>query len=118
MSRHQKTDLYMADRARGLTYREIGEKYGVSGQSVYTCCAKQGAMPKKVISFKGCIWPNLRRWLNEDRGRAERFFLAMKGTTILDILKGIRQPKKDVIDRMIAITGMTYEELFREEDYG
>ena len=118
MSRHPRADLYMADRARGLTYRQIGEKYGVTGQSVQICCAKQGESPRKYLTPGNCIWPNLRVWLNADRERAERFFRAMKGTTIRDILKGIRQPKKNVIDRMLAITGMTYEEMFKEEDHG
>jgi hypothetical protein len=41
----------------------------------------------------------------------------MEGCAIRNVLKGIQQPKKDVIDKMIAITGMSYEVLFAEEQY-
>lgn len=33
-SRHPKTDLYLAERAKGLTYTEIGKMFGVSYQAV------------------------------------------------------------------------------------
>lgn len=117
MSKHTRADGYLADREKGMTYRQIGEKYGVSAQAVQICCARQNEMPKKSFSAKSCIWPNLRKWLNTDRARAERFFQAMQGCTIRTILKGGQQPKKNVIDRMLKVTGMTYEELFREEEF-
>jgi hypothetical protein len=117
MSKHPKADLYLEDRAKGMTYREIADKHGVSYQAVHTVCAKQGEPKRKIISSKACIYPNLRRWLNEDKQRQDRFFQAMKGGTFLECLKGLRQPKKNTIDKMIAITGMTYEELFAEEEY-
>jgi hypothetical protein len=60
MSKHERADMYMADRARGMSYREIGRKYGVSAQAVQSCCAGQGEMPRNVIDPRSCIWPNLR----------------------------------------------------------
>lgn len=118
MSKHPKADLYLADRAKGMTYRQIGEKYGVTYQSVYITCRNVDGTYKTVIGPKGCIYPNLRAWLNQDRERSKRFFQAMKGCAIREILKGAQMPKKNAIDKMLALTGMTYEELFQEEDYG
>ena len=112
---NKKGYMYREDRERGMTYREIAEKYGITPQSAHTSCMKAGGRSVRVITEKACIWPNLRRWLNADRERQNRFFQAMEGCTIRDCMKGIRQPKKDVIDRMIRITGMRYEELFAEE---
>ena len=118
MSKHPKADLYMADRAKGMTYRQIADKYGVTYQSVHaTVCSVDGAY-RTVISSRGCIYPNLRAWLNKDRRRRDRFFEAMKGCSIRDIMNGTRMPKKPTIDKMIALTGMTYEELFQEDDHG
>lgn len=117
MSKHTRADRYLADREKGMTYRQIGEKYGVSAQAVQSSCAMQGETPRKALSPRSCIWPNLRKWLNADRTRAERFFQAMQDCTIRTILKGGQQPKKNVIDRMLKITGMSYEELFREEEF-
>lgn len=117
MSKHPKADLYLAERAKGLTYRQISEKYGVSYQCVHSVCRNVDGTYKTVITEKGCIYPNLRRWLNKDRRRRDRFFKAMRGVTIRDMLNGSRQPKKDTIDKMLALTGMTYEELFKEDDH-
>lgn len=116
MSKRTRVDGYLADREKGMTYRQIGEKYGVSAQAVQICCARQGEMPRKALSARACIWPNLRIWLNADRARAERFFQEMQGCTIRMILKGGQQPKKDVIDRMLKLTGMSYEEMFAQEE--
>lgn len=115
MSKHPKADLYLAERAKGLTYRQISEKYGVSYQCVHSVCRNVDGTYKTVITEKGCIYPNLRRWLNKDRRRRDRFFKAMRGVTIREILKGAQMPKKNTIDKMLALTGMTYEELFQED---
>lgn len=116
MSKHPKSAGYLEERAKGLTYRKIAEKYGVSYQAVYSACARlDGTYHNTVITEKGCIYPNLRAWLNADRARRNRFFEAMKGCSIREYMKGARQPKKGAIDKMLEITGMTYEELFKEE---
>lgn len=117
MSKHPKADLYLADRAKGMTYRQISEKYGVSYQSVHATCSSVDGTYKTVISSRGCIYPNLRSWLNKDRRRRDRFFQLMKGCAIREILKGTQMPKKNTIDKMLALTGMTYEELFQEDDH-
>lgn len=117
MSKHPKADLYLAEREKGLTYREIAEKYGVSYQSVHaTCCSVEGAY-QMIIIERGCIYPNLRKWLNEDKNRKKRFFEQVKCCGIRDVLKGEKQPRKGTIDAMLRITGMTYEEMFMEDDH-
>lgn len=118
MSKHPRTDQYLADRENGLSYRQISEKYGVSYQSVHSAVCLVDGSYKTVISERGCIYPNLRSWLNQDRQRSDRFFQAMRGCCIREILKGSQMPKKNVIDKMLAITGMTYEEMFREASDG
>ena len=118
MSKHPKADIYLAERDNGMTYREIAEKYGVSCQCVHICCMNNGGVSKKEISPRGCIYPNLRKWLNEDKDRQNRFIQAMKDYPVREYMKGERQPKKNAIDLMLKVTGMTYEELFKEEDYG
>lgn len=116
MSKHPKADAYLADRAKGMSYRQVAEKHGVSYQAVYACCTKQDGRWKKTISDKGCIYPNLRTWLNADKPRQERFFRAMKGCCIRNFLNGTMEPKKNVIDRMLKLTGMRYEEMFAREE--
>jgi transcriptional regulator with XRE-family HTH domain len=116
VKKDRKVDLYLADRANGMTYRQIAEKYGVSYQAVHTSCVSAGVPPHKLITEKGCIYPNLRAWLNMDKIRRDRFFRDVGTGSIRMILNGSMQPKKNVIDKMLNITGMTYEELFAEEE--
>lgn len=115
MSKHPKTDLYIKERAKGLTLREIADKYEVSYQAVAIAIAKVDPTFYKTISSKGCIYPNLRRWLNKSLENQHRLFSALKGKSTRDFLNGTRMPKKDAIDIMLKVTGMTYEELFAEE---
>ena len=111
----RKVDMYLEDRERGMTYQEIAEKYGISRQAAHMSCMQAGGISYNPISERGCIWPNLRKWLNADKERQDRFFQATNYCCIRHILSGKQQPKKNVIDHMMKITGMTYEELFAEE---
>lgn len=111
----KKAEKYLADRENGLTYREIAEKYGITYQAAHASCMAAGGYSKKLISQRGCIYPNLRKWLNADKERQDRFFQATSYCCIRQILNGNQQPKKNVIDHMMKLTGMTYEELFAEE---
>lgn len=115
-NRATRAKIYLEDRKNGMTYREIAEKYGVSYQSVHSCCTRQDGTYHTSVSPKGCIYPNLRRWLNADKNRRDRFFQEMKCYSIREYIKGVRQPKKDAIDKMLALTGMTYEVMFAQEE--
>jgi transcriptional regulator with XRE-family HTH domain len=115
MKKERKVDQYLADRAKGMSYRQIAEKYGVSYQAIHASCVGAGVAPFKKISARGCIYPNLRAWLNMDKIRSDRFFQDVGASSIRLILNGSMQPKKNVIDRMLKLTGMTYEEMFKEE---
>ena len=109
----------MADYEKGMTYREIAKKHGVSFQSVHSTITRiDGTYRVYAVSKKGCIYPNLRAYLNQDKDRQNRFFRDMEGYPVREYMRGERQPKKNAIDLMLKITGMTYEELFKEEDYG
>ena len=106
-SQYFQNDRFSTLHQNAVYALEATEKFCVNVDGTY----------KTVITEKGCIYPNLRRWLNNDRRRRDRFFKAMRGVTIRDMLNGSRQPKKDTIDKMLALTGMTYEELFKEDDH-
>lgn len=119
MSRHPKADMYMADRNNGMTLREIAEKHDVSFQTVACTIARVDPTYHKIITDRGCIYPNLRRWLNESKMNQQKLFSALRGKSVREFLKGERLPKKDAIDIMLQVTGMTYEEMFaEEEDHG
>lgn len=111
------------DREAGMSYREIAEKHGVSTQYVSQVVSTYNPKNFRFITPKGCIYPNLRKWLNDNQislaellrrmyldpahGNIERLRNVMRGSN----------PRKDYIDRLIEATGMKYEKLFKEEKH-
>lgn len=125
MSRHPKTDKYIAERNKGLTYQEIADKYGVTYQAVAQAAGRHTPGRFRVFTKKSCIYSGLRNWLNENKiSRAElmrRMHLAVCGKTtdrVSRLLRGDTRPNKDDIDLLIQITGLTYEVLFKEDNHG
>lgn len=117
-----RSSLYMAARATGMTYQEIADKYGVSRQAVASACAQRGMGRFRPYTAKDVVYPNLRRWLNENqvsRGefarRMDRVPVSETTQQVSEWFRGTVYPAKRSIDKMLAITGLTYEELFYEE---
>lgn len=123
MSKHPKADLYREELEKGLTYRQIAIKYGVSYQAVHSALAQFSPQLFKKLTEKQVVYPNLRRWMNENKvGKREfirRMELSVGGKTaqnLNDWLTGRTYPNKKNIDLILKITGLTYEQLFYRED--
>ena len=121
--KHPKSDLYRAERESGLTYKQIAEKYGVSVQCVQQACAKHS--PAHYRYNNTCIYPVLRKWMNDNKCCLAELLRRMGLTThpgnydrLVRILSGRSELKKSDIDILLRVTGMTYEELFREDEDG
>lgn len=52
------------DRAAGMTYAEIGAKYGVSRQRIGQVYKKYNKYNFKAIKESGCVYINVRDWMN------------------------------------------------------
>ena len=124
MSRHPKADIYLAERAKGKTYREIAEQYGVSFQCVAIVCGKQDNARFRGWTAERCVYPNVRNWMNENKVSLKEFVRRMgeipssKSVACYSAyFKGSCYPSKAKIDKMLAVTGLTYEK-FWEEDNG
>lgn len=108
-------------REQGLKHREIAEKLGVSNQYVSTVCAKCDPAHFRYVD-DSCIYPNLRNWMNENK-ITRREFLRRMGLMpytgnyerFTSYLRGDNYPRKPYIDKMLAVTGMTYETMFYTE---
>lgn len=109
-------------RDQGLRYREIAEQFGCTIQYVAIVCGKSN--PSHFVPVgSSCAYPNLREWMNKNKVSRNEFIRRM-GLTIapnnLDrfgaYIRGEAYPRKNYIDKMLEVTGLTYEELFKTED--
>ena len=122
-TRRPRAELYAADRELGMTYNEIAKKYGVSHQTVAQALGKYSPNRFKPYTAEEVVYPNLRRWLNEEKVSRREFARrigwggsASNTRYIGSWFGGTGYPQKQTIDRVLAVTGMTYEELWSRGD--
>ena len=106
-----------------MTLQEIAKKHGVTHQCVAMAVCKYNISYFRPVTQKQCIYPNIRKWMNDNKvSQAEiirRMGVEVGGGTSTKFrawLRGENEPRKRDIDMLLKITGMTYEEMFREEE--
>jgi transcriptional regulator with XRE-family HTH domain len=109
------------DRDAGMTYKQIAEKHGCSVQYVGRVVGKYNPKNFHAVTETGCIYPNLIKWMNDNKISASELVRRMYLEPLPDninrlrnVMRGHSNPRKDYIDRMMAATGMTYQKLFKE----
>lgn len=119
----KKAELYRQELQSGMSCKEIAAKYGISNQAVYAVCGHVRKNCFQEYTPKGCVWPGLRKWLNENRvSRREllnKMGLEYGSTNLANLnekLRGRRDVRISFIRKMRKITGLTYEELFEEDE--
>lgn len=115
----KKCEIYRMEREKGLTYREIAAKYGVSYQMIAQACGKFQPARFRYINEKACPFVNLREWLNfykitrsELIRRLGMEVMECNRLRVNSYLSGKVDPPKWFIDKMIEITGLPYSMLF------
>ena len=110
-------------REKGLTYKEIAKELGISRQAVAQVLSKEQKSYFRPWTADRCPYVGLRNWLNENQivmaellrrlGFAPESALHYR---YRDYLSGRTELRKHTIDKLLEITGLTYEEAFRQED--
>jgi transposase-like protein len=99
----------------GASYREVARKFDVD-----RCVVEKMFRPvigKRQGRPLGSFYPNLREWMDE-HGYSSNTFAARLGCSQSNMAKLMRDggnPQKNVIDSILELTGMTYEECFAKE---
>ena len=121
--RSPRADMYIADRESGMTYTEIAEKYGVSRQAIHQVCAKRSIDRFKKITPERCIYPFVREWMNANKISVSEICRRLgwksypSAHRMVDrYLRGRIYPKKETIDKLLGVTGLTYEQFFEEDE--
>ena len=105
------------DRAAGMTYAEIGAKYGVSRQRIGQVYKRYNKYNFKAIKACGCVYINVRDWMNKNSiDRTELLQLIYESqnepTTaelhrMYNILLGRAAMPNEMTCRIAKITGLT-----------
>ncbi len=103
-------------REAGCTYQEIGQKYGVSRQRIHQIYSYQ--FKGKIASE--CIYQGLSDFLMKNR-KGARWLLRETGLPIyensmLNKLRGKTSFTISEVKVILAITGQTFEECFKEKE--
>jgi predicted transcriptional regulator len=99
-------------RDKGLTYESIGEILGISRQAVHQAAnAGNGFRISTVDKVK---YIGLRKWMT-DNGVSVAELERRCGTSRLhhSLIRDV-EPRKKTIDAILRVTGLTYEECFKE----
>ena len=104
-------------REEGLTYEQIGRVLGVSKQA-----AHQSLVPRdgfRLSTVRKVKYVGLRNWMIENRKNISRLEKEIgKERCLSNCLTGKFEPRKKTIDAILRVTGLTYEECFKEDADG
>lgn len=99
---------------QGLTYEQIGDVLGITKQAVHQASMATDGVREKLI--QEIPYVGLRNWMLDNR-ISFRVLSDMCGRSLNNkSLRGEVGINKKSIDAILRITGLTYEECFKEED--
>ena len=110
-------------RLDGATYQEIADKYGVTRQNVEQILKiREPSKRHSKEKYKICIYKGLREWLeknnyklNDLQNIISKTKQRQAGNCLRMKLSGERDFRLSEINKIINLTGMTFEELFMQE---
>ena len=113
-------------RREGASYREIAQAFGCSYQNVAQILGKYDETKFRPFREKDCVYPGLRKWLNDNKCSRRELFRKMHGKnmggtsvqTLSNRLHGERGFTMNEINIIISVTGLTYEQLFLDTKDG
>lgn len=103
-------------RLEGHTYEEIASKLGCSKQYIQQEIGGGQMQPRSSFS---CIYPNIEKYRRKNHLTISSFanLIGASGASSLSRMLGNHgNPKKKLIDKILEVTGMTYEEAFKTEE--
>lgn len=112
-------------REQGMTFQQIGDAMGFSRQ--YACNLVQAGRSNicKPLTPEQCVYPGLRKWMNDHEMNQSGLLRKMGHDSVPNsvyrlsrYLRGETYPSKPMIDDILRVTGLTYEQCFGGRDDG
>lgn len=110
-------------RDEGYSAKQVAEMLGISRARVYQASRAKRLKQFKEIAPETNIYPIWRNWMNENSVSIRMFIrlmgLDLSSTTYNNVygwMRGRCYPSKKNIDRILETTGLTYEQLFYQEE--
>lgn len=116
MTKEQKIEAY-AMRLDGVSLQEIADKFCVSKQYIHQTLPAERLRSRRRHYLRKAAYPNLEAWMFK-RGISNKDFSTMINVsiaTVARLVSGKQGISKSTIDKILAVTGMTYEEAFAKE---
>lgn len=113
MTKEQKIEAY-AMLLDGATYREVAKRFGVPPQTIHSVlpgCSSRSICNKKLL------YPSIGRFLAENKMSITDFSkkIGVPYSTARKNLRSGGNFGKETIDKILSVTGLTYEEAFSTE---
>lgn len=114
MTVDEKVEAYRM-RLNGSSLKECADKFGVTREYIRQITPPVETCARRRSSYETCIYPNLKKWLYENRYSYSSFakLLAVSAMSVYNALKGKVDPHKKLIDKILDATEMSYEEAFK-----
>lgn len=125
LDREERDKKIVEMRKRGMIYREIGKRFGLSYESVRLICAR--AHVGKQVRAHMSVYPAINKWMRDNGVNYSDFYKLASKTVykpkskyqlqqLCYILKGLKGPSMQYIRMILAVTGLTFEEAFRLDE--
>ena len=110
-------------RQEGVSAADVAQRLGISVSRVYQIIPGKKLKRFLPIEPDQNIYPMWRNWMNENSVSIRMFIrlmgLDLSSTTYNNVygwMRGRCYPSKKNIDRILETTGLTYEQLFYQEE--
>ena len=118
MTREEKIEAYSM-LLDGFTYQEIADRFQVSKQRIGQIFNMRESRYSKII------YPGIRSWMIENNVTVQELNRRMrpekrtKGNNgLFEKLRGEREITPEEIERLLRVTGLTFEEAFGRKERG
>lgn len=111
MTKEQKLEA-CSMRFDGVSIQEIADHFGVTREYIRQITPTINTLAVRRKKLDSYIYPNISRWMKENRVCASKLAktIGISPVTVSNMLSGRVNTTKSTIDKVLEVTGMTYEQ--------